>query len=460
MKKFSAILLAVIMMLSMVAMAATTANVSDATGTITVDNAVAEQEYNAYRILNLELNDNGAYLYVANEKWIDFVKENFTVDEETGYVTAGNEDDGKTLAAAAIAYAKENNIEADGTRTCAADANSVVFSEMKVGYYLIDSSLGALCVLDTYTDSVTIQDKNDTEVPTLIKVMTGEESAESTSIEIGDDVSFSITVGAKKGAKDYVVHDEMSAGLKLKADTVVVKVGETALTANDDYTLVTSLEDGCTFEIQFAQDYLDTIEEDTNIVITYDATVLKTAGTESNEAHLTYGDKDTPTTPDDTKIYTSKIVINKYDGAVADMSKKLADAKFVLKNGTDENAKFYKYDETTDTVSWVAANEEPTEVTTDVNGAATFLGLKDGTYYLVETDAPDGYNLLAGVTTVVVSAKREGNVVSYTADVANNTGTELPETGGMGTTLFYVVGSLMMAAAVIVLVAKKKVAAK
>ena len=456
MKKISAILLALVMMLSMVAMADTTPNVSKETGTITVTNAVANQEYKAYRILDLELNANGAYLYVANEKWTDFVEENFTIDSD-GYVTVGTENDGAELAAAAIAYAEEKNIVAEATKTCAENATSVVFDSMQVGYYLIDSSLGALCVLDTYlNNSVEITDKNDTSTPTLSKKMVGEEGEESTSIQIGETVSFQIDVEAKQGATNYVVHDEMTNGLQLNANTINVKVGSTPLTVGTDYTVITNTEDDCTFEIKFEQSYLDTIGKDgVTIVITYDATVLETAGAEGNSAWLTYGDKGTPTIPDEPKIYTSKIVINKHE--TGNTTKTLANAKFVLKNDAGE---FYKYDETTDTVSWVAAQADATEVITDANGAATFLGLKDGTYYLVETDAPDGYNLVATPTAVTVNAKTETNgvhVVSYPTDVANSTGTELPSTGGMGTTLFYVVGGLMMAAAVVLLVSKKKV---
>lgn len=99
-------------------------------------------------------------------------------------------------------------------------------------------------------------------------------------------------------------------------------------------------------------------------------------------------------------------------------------------------------------------------MTTGSDGAANFVGLKDGTYYLEETEAPAGYNRLKDPVTVKINGENatEANpsALTHTEGVANNTGTELPSTGGMGTTVFYVIGSILVLAAVVLLVTKKR----
>ena len=108
-------------------------------------------------------------------------------------------------------------------------------------------------------------------------------------------------------------------------------------------------------------------------------------------------------------------------------------------------------------VSWVDSQADATEVTTDKNGAASFDGLEDGTYYLVETAAPTGYNLLADAVTVVVKGDdAEIAKIDATPVVENSKGSILPSTGGIGTTIFYIIGGCLVAAAVVVLVVKRR----
>ena len=107
-----------------------------------------------------------------------------------------------------------------------------------------------------------------------------------------------------------------------------------------------------------------------------------------------------------------------------------------------------------------------TEITTDATGKFTIQGLDADTYYLTETAAPAGYNKLAGPVTIVIGAN---GVVNGTTEapqgvdevkVLNQSGTELPSTGGMGTTIFYVLGSVLVLAAVVLLVTKKRMNTK
>ena len=158
----------------------------------------------------------------------------------------------------------------------------------------------------------------------------------------------------------------------------------------------------------------------------------------------------------------------------------LSGAKFVLYKTVDSKNLYYFYNETTDKVEWVTladdavaaaiTNKTITEVTTDSNGAAKFQGLDTGTYYLHETEAPAGYNLLKGDVTVDITATYgdNGQITSSSATstdngqyqqtqkIENKAGATLPSTGGMGTTLFYVAGAGLVLVAVVLLITRKR----
>ena len=127
---------------------------------------------------------------------------------------------------------------------------------------------------------------------------------------------------------------------------------------------------------------------------------------------------------------------------------------------TEATKVYYQWNETDKKVVWVDNQSDATSKTTDDNGAASFDGLANGTYYLEETAAPAGYNLLEKPEKVEVKGGDTEAKLSVTAKVANNTGALLPSTGGMGTTLFYVLGSMMVLAAVVLLVTKKRMSMK
>ena len=180
------------------------------------------------------------------------------------------------------------------------------------------------------------------------------------------------------------------------------------------------------------------------IKVTYHAAINKDAviGQEgnSNKVTLQYSNnpkngKETDTTTDEKKVYTAAITIDKYDGKD---KKKLAGAEFVLRDGADTTAKYYCLKD--DKVTWVDNLSDATKVTTNEKGRADFKGLKNGTYYLEETKAPEGYNMSTDKVKVEVDYANQNAEAFVKAQVENNTGKELPGTGGMGAKLFIVIG--------------------
>lgn len=460
----------------------------DTKGAITVSNVKEGHTYNLYKILNLESysyetgkanEGNYSYTLVGND-WDTFVKNNagegkfFTITDNK-YVTSNQGASAEALAKAAIEFAKEKNLVIKKTPTKDSNGN-LVFSDLDLGYYLVDSSVGALCGLNTTNPTVTIEEKNGT--PTVGKQVK-EDSTEifdsSNTVDIGQTLEFKTTITAQAGAQNYVLHDKMDAGLTFTG-TVSVSLKkndseqEQTLENNKDYVLKTSdLGEICTFHIEFTKDLCDSLSAGDQIIVSYSAilnenAVVGNAGNK-NDTWLKYGNG-TDTAHSSTTTKTYEIPVFKYTGN----NKPLAGAKFTLSknsNGSDPIELIKVNDETKDLTYRVAkTGEKPvaTEITTPSNGKFVIQGLDADTYYLTEIEAPKGYNKLAAPIEVVIDG--EGNVklneteVVATVKVENKTGTLLPSTGGMGTTIIYMAGAILVIASGIVLVSKKRSKAK
>lgn len=470
-KKLASLLLALVMALSLVTTAFAAGD-----GSITIDNAVNGQTYTIYEILKLESynKDAGAYSYKATDAWKDFingtgVKDVYVNVDAQGYVTWVENADAAAFAKLAQKYAADNNIQSQGNQT--ANSGKVEFTGLDLGYYLVDSTLGTICSLDTTNPSVTIKEKN--AEPTNEKQV--EEDSNNTygkanDADIGQTVNFKSTITAQAGAENYVFEDTMSAGLTYNKDAKVY-TDETMTTelAAAYYTVNNNPGNGKTFTITFDQNYLNTITGATKLYVKYSAVVNDAAvvggNGNPNESVLKYGDaNNTKTTPvSKTTTYTWKLDVFKYttkDGTQTP----LADAKFNLSKNADGSDPIKLVSEGNN-VYRVATKDDKdtiTEITTDATGKFTIEGLDSDTYYLTETAAPAGYNVLKSAITVVISDKGE---VSYTynnatsngtINVENKTGAELPSTGGIGTTIFYVVGGLLVVAAGVLLVTRKR----
>ena len=474
--KLSRKILSLVLALAMVMGLATTAFAEESgetttNGSITITNALKGETYKAYQILYLESYnaEKNIYVYKANSAWEEWLKTQTTYVsfDSQGYVTWV-----KDANAADFAKAAKDQLSgktADGQVTPTADGLATI-SDLQLGYYLVDSTVGALCELNTTNPSVEITDKNTK--PTIEKKVQ-EDSDESwgdvNDADIGQTVNFKSTISAKPGARNYVVHDKMVSQLKFDSVTSIT-AGDTSLAAGKDYTVVTSgLTDGCTFHIEFTQTYLDSITADTKIVINYTAKLTSNAvaGTGYvNETWLDYGDKQ-HTEHDTTTTYTWKLPIYKY--YMVDGTKTaLAGAEFILYKGNEESNRAYAQVANGKLTGWTTTKTEATTLVSDAKGMIAVEGLDADTYYLEETKAPGGYNKLAGPVKVEISHTVSGTGAQMThtlkqdttavekVEIENKSGTELPSTGGIGTTIFYVLGSILVIGAVVLLIAKKR----
>ena len=480
-RKLASLLLALVMVFALATTAFATQEGTLTGGSITINDAVPGQTYKAYQILHLESYDTdaGTYAYKANSAWKDWLRTqaSFVSIDAQGYVTWVESAD--VAAFAKLAQVEAAKMAADATATAPADSTTVSFTELKLGYYLVDTTLGTLCSLNTTKPSVVMEEKNEIPVPEkTVKEDSNDNYGESNTAQIGDTVDFKTVIHAKKGAQNYELHDQMEDGLTLNQNSITVKVGETALTQDTDYTVAFNVpckdKNGadaiCDFEITFTQTYLDRITTNTDIVVTYTAVLNENAeiadATNDNETMLDYGDN----SHSEWDVTTTKTFM--FDIIKTDSNKKVLNgAKFELYDAQTEGNKIALV-KGTDGVYHVATDAEKSAdgFTSAVieAGKATVKGLDANTiYWLEETEAPAGYNKLA--SRVRVEIEEANLTTTMTGDtwatgnggvqITNQAGTELPSTGGMGTTIFYVLGSILAVGAIVLLVTKKRMSA-
>ncbi len=459
-------------------------------GTITIANAIEGKTYSVYEILKLESYDTtkGAYTYtVTNDSWKEFInsstiKNVYVEVNDQGIVTWKNGADKVAFSKLALQYAKDHTIKATAsvTATKKEGETKVVaeFTGLNLGYYLVDSSVGALCGLTTTKPNATVKEKNG--IPTIEKKVKEDSTGlfgETNTDDIGKTIYFKTTINVEAGAENYVLYDNMSAGLTLNNNSIEVKLvsdNETTVVDVTNYvvTFDTKISEDSdatyTFVIDFTKAFEDTLKAGDKIVVTYNAVLNKDAvvGGEGNpnETWLTYGDKN-ETTHDKTITYTYS-----FDLVKTDKENVLLDgAEFELYNKENKKIELVLVDAAKN-IYRVATSEDTNKTTTIVvtNGKVTIKGLDNDSYHLHETKAPEGYNkLTSDVNFTINSANLDattgevstsgGTVIKYTSGgvhVINYTGAELPETGGIGTVLFITIGSLLVLGFGVLLVTK------
>lgn len=496
-KKIVAIMFTFMMVVSMscnVKANDTTATTETGEGKITINNAIPGQTYKIYKILELESYDSttGNYAYKVTPEWKSFVENEgqtyLTKVDGTDYVnwvgdSTNDRAHVKEFAEKAIAYVKKANSpvitykEKKAPDASAGKATlTVTFDSLPLGYYLVDSSVGSLCGLDTTAKEVTIEEKNG--VPSVDKKVSSTETRNydtSNTASIGDTVYFKTTITAQPGAQNYVLHDKMDAGLTFNESSVKAILNKNEpkenkeLTATD-YSVVTSdLEDSgpkCTFHIEFTPKLCESLKADDTITVTYSATLNDKAVIGStgnvNETKLNYGDSK-ETTESKTHTFTYDIPVFKYT-MKDNVKTELEHAKFTLSLNED-GANPIKFKESNEKNKYIKDETGAiTEVESPQDGKLTFEGLGAGTYYLTETKQPDGYNKLAKSVKIDIDDNGaitvDGKMIigaDKLVEVENKTGTVLPSTGGAGTTMIYLVGAVLVLGSGVVLATKRRV---
>lgn len=479
-KKIAAIMFAFMMVVSMscnVKAEDTEGVYGQKDGSITITGALQGQTYTIYEMLKLESFSGTNYSYKIADGWENFFREGaegaaYMKKDENGYMSfiAGKDGapDRREFAQKALVYAKKTtgiNTKSESTKE---NETTVTFNGLNLGYYLVGSTTGALCGLDTTNKHVDIEEKNG--VPSVDKkIVQNDTDVESNFANIGETINFKTTITAQKGAQSYVLHDIMEKGFTFNKDVKVKVSGQTNyLNSTTDYEVVENAEDKCTFDIKFKEEFLKTINDTTKIEVTYSAILNGDAeihDNNDNTTHLTYGENNNTTTRT-THTVTYQISVLKYTG---DTNNTLANAKFSLYDA-ETNGNIYKLVQKTDTTNYrlaMTGEDGITEITTNNTGKFSIQGLKPGTYWLEETAAPKGYNKLAKRIKVVINDdgtlivdkkdRDENNSLINQVNVENKTGTVLPSTGGAGTTMIYLIGAVLVLGSGVVLATKRRV---
>ncbi|MBQ7535965.1 MAG: isopeptide-forming domain-containing fimbrial protein [Stomatobaculum sp.] len=487
-RKAAAFLLAAVLMMAMsfTAMAAEEGSGQTApsakTGTITIttpENTLATSS-NAYKIYKV-FDATGDGKATASDAKISYrlvdgkteAPDGFEVDSAGNVSYKGEskqltEDDIKAIAD----YVKDDEpvdiIEVTGS-------GQGVSKELPNGYYYITTSTGTVVTIDSTNPNAKVKDKNT--VPEIDKKITGASSVDKDGkkalAQIGTNVDFEVSVTIGKGAENYVLHDTMSESLSYNKDAAVEYDGSTVEAAN--YEIGEEGDD--TLTIKFKNEYIQTLEAGKKLVITYSAKVMSDALTQvpaKNTAYVSYGDKNkvNNTPVKENEVYNAKFTITKHDGD----NKPLAGAGFVIKNadgkyyqfnaaqaaapaqGTEGEEGYVPAKAASDAyVAWVDDIKDATEYISDADGAVpAFTGLVNGTYTVIENTVPDGYNKAADEDFTIEEHDYTTSNLEKELTVINKAGVVLPNTGGVGTTLFYIVGAILVIGAGVMLISRRR----
>ena len=457
-----------------------------ASGTITIGNANAGQTYDAYRVFDFvpadegNLQDSGGIYKLAskfsglpsytydNDGSSVAMSSFFTVGDNDILDTSGlaTEDDVKVFGKAVLAYVKANGIANDGSTT-ASEEGVATISVSEYGYYVVDSSLGSAVSVNTTKPDAAITEKNSApEIKKSVTDATNKSTVYSDNTgndaQIGDTVEFTIAADLKRGGENYAIVDTLTPGLTLvdvQDSNISFSNGDLAYTIDNAYVDENGNKG---FKITFEGEP----KADTTATVVYQAVVNKDAVVASeeniNEAFLIYGNG-TETTHVTTKTMTYPLQIKKI--ARGDNSGKvLPGAEFQVIREFDNSV--VKLTKVSDTEYKVDPEGTVEAIVTVTETPVTVEGLNAENYVLVETKAPQGYNLLESSVTVGGTESKHAQQVTVSntskagavqvATVEDGTGLTLPSTGGIGTTIFYIIGGILVVAGIAYFIVRRK----
>lgn len=492
-RKLASLLLALVMVFALATTAfAQDVTVTGGTGSITISNAAKGETYTIYKLFDATVNADGssiAYTGTIPESLNTY----FTADEN-GYISATSEaKDGENMSEGLKTALKAWTATATAAATAESDGSALNFKELAYGYYVVTTTQGDQVIsVDSTMPNVTIVDKNSSTPKDLSK------TASSNDVSIGDTVTYTVSFktsnyyGAGTEAKEivsYTIEDTLPEFLSNVTVTSIIVDNDGSDTTTNDRTTVTD---------QFANKkiVIDWYDEANNqflydngatVTITYTAVVTDKAAIDgngnTNKVTVTWTTKGgVEPGPDkvetDETIFTYAIALKKVNNKGNALPGAVFEFPFYVKSTADANGA-YIYAGTT------AGTGLTNQITTPDSGVIVVKGVKSGSYEITEVTAPAGYNKLTAPVTVeavktsststhtTVYLDKDGNVVDVSAKeievkvdidtiaatavvVVNKAGTELPSTGGMGTTVFYVLGTVLVLGAVVLLVTKKR----
>lgn len=514
MKKVFAAAAAIATVFGLAATTVATANAAGDNATLTVstkDAKFAGKTVNAYKMFSATVSsDGGAVSHTLNDAWKPFFKNSVGLtdvtdanvnDKANDYVSKLKDSALTAFAAKASNWAqtKTNNITADATATVSKNAATdgkytATFTGLDYGYYVVavpgatlaDAKGQYAALVRVHSTTVGVDIKGD--LPTVDKkVQVNGTGQNATDAKIGDTLKFTLasTIPDMSAYNTYTFNfkDTLSKGLTFgQVDSV--KVGDTALTTDTDYTVATAPADNGKTLLTVTMKNFKNQQANVGkkITVTYTATLNKDAvvGGAGNVNSATIQYSNNPSTngtgesePSKVRVFTYGFTVDKYTGdQYTDAATRLAGAKFTLAPKNGDPMSFVQVNAGSATANAVyrvakAGETGTTTITTPENGKVDFQGLKNGEYTLTETEAPAGYNKLASAIGVKVDGRNDGTdntdatvTITYNNDngsvygehasngvipVRNKSGVTLPGTGGMGTIAFTVIGVLVIA---------------
>lgn len=493
-RKLTSLLLALVMVFALaVTVAADGTTGTTGTGSITISNAAKGETYTIYKLFDATVSEDGKSIAYTGEIPAS-LNTYFTADKNHYISATPAAKDGANMSEGLKTALKAWTADATATATAESDGSALNFNGLAYGYYVVTTTQGDQVIsVDSTMPNVTIVDKNSSTPEGLRK------TASSNDVSIGDTVTYTVRFetsnyfGAGTEAKkivSYTIEDTLPEFLTSVNVTSIIVDNDGDSTTTKDQADVTA---------QFANKkiVIDWYDEDNNkflhdngatVTITYTAKVTDKAAIAGNGntnkvtvAWTTEGsDEPDPNNKVDTEetIFTYAIALKKVDNKGKDLPGAVFEFPFYVNSVPDANGAYI--------YAGITAGEGLTnQITTPDSGVIVVKGVKSGDYEITEFKAPAGYNKLTAPVTVeavktgetsthtTVYLDKDGNKVNESAKVfevkvdidtiaatavvvVNKAGTELPSTGGMGTTIFYVLGAVLVVGAGVLLVTKKR----
>lgn len=514
-RKIMALLIAMVMVLGM--SVSVFAAEGETAKTITLTGGKAGHTYTAYQIFTGKVEGKE----LKDIQWGADVTESYKATADTAAAAAkiiSDSNDAHTMAVNLVTNNYLNSTNA--AKVTLTKDGTVTISGLATGYYVIVDSTSETITTenDVYSEYVVelvgdVNGKLKSDIPTVEKKVNDNDNEwnDAGDFSIGDTVPYKLTGTIADNFNNYetykyIFHDVLSKGQAFQKDSLKVTInGDETKNITNSFTITpeTNSDGKTTTEITISCANLNNIQnltKDDKIIVTYNAILTADAAIglpgNNNTVYLEFsnnpednGEGTSKTKEDEVLVFTYELDTTKTD---ASTNAALKDAKFVLKN---KDGKFAKLDNDKKVSAWVDTQNDATELISGTDGKFVVIGLDAGDYILVETEAPSGYNKIEGEIAVKITATQKNlddykevaeaddpseiltavgsevtipghekvtsegdtNTGIVPAGITNASGSTLPSTGGMGTTLFYIVGGILVAGAAIILIAKRKV---